>query len=125
MNGAAMNSMQRTLTALGQQEPDKVPLFLLTTMHGAKELELSIEEYFSRAENVVEGQMRLLQKYRGDCLYAFFHASIETDAWGGTTIFLPDGPPLCGAPVIAHSRDIDTLEPPSVMQSPGLGRNSA
>ena len=61
MNTTPMNSMQRVLTALGQQEPDRVPLVLLTTMHGAKELGLSIEEYFSRAENVIEGQMRLLK----------------------------------------------------------------
>ena len=33
-----MTSMQRVLTALGHREPDKVPLFLLTTMHGAKEM---------------------------------------------------------------------------------------
>jgi len=71
MNTSSMNSMQRTLTALGQKEPDQVPLFLLTTLHGAKELRLSIEDYFSSAEQVAEGQMRLLKKYRSDCLYAF------------------------------------------------------
>ena len=54
----AMNSMQRTLTTLGQQEPDRVPLFLLTSGHGAKEVGLSIEAYFSRAENVIDGQLR-------------------------------------------------------------------
>jgi uroporphyrinogen decarboxylase len=116
----AMTSMQRTLTALGQQEPDRVPLFLLTTLHGAKELGLTIEDYFARAEHVVEGQMRLLEKYRGDCLYPFYYASIEVEAWGGTTLFLPDGPPLCGAPVIRRPEDIDRLQPPSVMASPGL-----
>ena len=43
----AMNSMQRTLTALSQQEPDRVPLFLLTTTHGAKEVGLSIQDYYA------------------------------------------------------------------------------
>jgi len=122
MNAPAMNSMQRTLTALGQKEPDQVPLFLLTTLHGAKELNLSIEDYFSSAENVVEGQMRLLKKYRSDCLYAFFHASIETEAWGGSTIYLPDGPPLCGAPVIGKSQDIDTLQVPNIESSAPLAK---
>ena len=122
MNTIAMNSMQRTLTALGQQEPDRVPLFLLTTLHGSREVGLPIQEYFSRAENVIEGQMRLLRKYRGDCLYPFFYASIETEAWGGDTVFLPDGPPLCGAPVIQRPEDIDSLQPPSVADAAGLGR---
>lgn len=122
MSAQTMNPMQRTLTTLGQQEPDRVPLFLLTTLHGAKELGLSIEEYFSRAEYVAEGQMRLLQKYRGDCLYSFFYSSIEAEAWGGTTIYLPDGPPLCGAPVIRSPEDIDHLQPPKVMESSCLPR---
>ncbi len=117
-----MNSMQRTLTALGQQEPDRVPLFLLTTLHGAQELGMSIEKYYSRAEYVAEGQMRLLKKYRGDCLYSFFYASIETEAWGGTTHYLPDGPPLCGSPPLRSFKDIDRLAPPKVMESPSLVR---
>jgi uroporphyrinogen decarboxylase len=117
-----LNSMQRTLTTLGQQEPDRVPLFLLTTLHGAKELNLSIEEYFSRAEHVIDGQLRLLKKYRSDCLYGFFYASIETEAWGGSTIYLPDGPPLCGPPVIKRREDIDTLQAPTVASSKPLAR---
>ena len=118
----AMNSMQRTLTALSQQEPDRVPLFLLTTTHGAKEVGLSIQDYYARAENVIEGQMRLLKKYRSDCLYGFFHASIEVEAWGGSTIYLPDGPPLCGPPVLKHPEDVDLLEAPSVRDAPCLAR---
>jgi len=117
-----MNAMQRTLTALGQQEPDRVPLFLLTTEHGAKEVGLSIEEYYSRAGNVIEGQMRLLKKYRADCLYGFYYAAIEMEAWGGHTIFMPDGPPLCGSPIITRAEQIDTLIPPAIETAPGLQR---
>ena len=122
MNALTMNSMQRTLTALGQKEPDQVPLFLLTTMHGARELNLTIEDYFSSADYVAEGEMRLRQKYRSDCHYAFFYASIETEAWGGTTLYLPDGPPLCGAPVIQRPEDIDTLQAPDVASAAPLAK---
>ncbi len=47
-----MTSMNRVLTAIGQKEPDRVPLFLMLTMHGAKELDMSIKDYFSKSENV-------------------------------------------------------------------------
>jgi uroporphyrinogen decarboxylase len=117
-----MTSMQRVLTAMGQQEPDRVPLFLLTTLHGAKELGLSIRDYFSRVDNVVEGQMRLLAKYRSDCLYPFCYAAVELEAFGGSTIFIDDGPPNAGAPVIQRAEDIDRLESPRVAESPGLMR---
>ena len=88
-----MNSLQRVLTTLSHREPDRVPMFLLTTLHGAAELGLSIETYFSRAEHVVEGQMRLLARYGSDCLYSFFHAALEHEAWGGEVIFRPPSQP--------------------------------
>lgn len=117
-----MTSMQRVLMTMGQQEPDRVPLFLLTTMHGAKELGLSIREYFSRTEHVVEGQMRLLEKYRSDCLNPFHYAALEVEAFGGDTTFIEDGPPNAAAPVIRRSEDIDRLEPPRLAQASGLNR---
>jgi uroporphyrinogen decarboxylase len=117
-----MTSMQRVLMTMGQQEPDQVPLFLLTTLHGAKELGLSIREYFSRPEHVVEGQMRLLDKYRSDCLHPFHYASLEVEAFGGDTVFIEDGPPNAAAPVIRSSEDIDRLQPPRIAQASGLNR---
>jgi uroporphyrinogen decarboxylase len=117
-----MNSMQRVLTALSHKEPDRVPLFLLTALQGAKELGLSIEDYFSRADYVVEGQMRLLKKYRSDCLYPFFYVPLELEAWGGEVIFQPDCPPNTGAPIIHRPEDIDRLQPPRVADTPCLTR---
>lgn len=117
-----MTSMQRVLTTLSQREPDQVPLFLLTTLHGAKELGLSIRDYYARAENVAEGQLRLHAKYQGDCLYPFYYAAIEVEAFGGETIFIEDGPPNAGAPVLGRAEDIDRLSPPRVAESTGLLR---
>lgn len=109
-----MTSMERVLTSLSHQEPDRVPLFLLLTMHGAKELGLGIEEYFSNAANVIEGQLILQKKYKNDCYYPFFHASIEMEAFGGKVIYRADGPPNAGAPIINHVDEIYKLQPPKV-----------
>ncbi|MBF0192845.1 MAG: uroporphyrinogen decarboxylase family protein [Magnetococcales bacterium] len=112
-----MTAMQRVLTTLSHREADRVPLFLLTTMHGAKELGLTIEEYFSRAEPVIEGQMRLQHKYRSDCLYPFFYAPLEVEAFGAETLYCEDGPPNSGMPVIRALHDITALEPPIVSRT--------
>jgi len=117
-----MTSMERVLTALSHKEPDRVPLFLLLTMHGAKELGLSIRDYFSKAENVVEGQLRLCKKYRNDCLFPFFYAALEIEAFGGEVIFREDGPPNSGTPFIAEIEDIQHLVAPSVKESKILQR---
>lgn len=118
----AMTSVQRVLTALSHQEPDRVPLFLLLTMHGARELGLGIQAYFSAAENVVEGQLRLREKFGHDCLYAFFYAPIEVEAWGGEVVFTDDGPPNTGQPLIQSPEEITQLVPPEVRSTPCLGK---
>ena len=115
-----MNSLERVLTTLGHREPDRVPLFLLVTMHGAKELGLSIREYFSKAEHVVEGQLRMRKKYRNDCLYSFFYAPVEVEAWGADIIYVEDGPPNTGRPFLQNREDILRLVPPRIDQSPSL-----
>ncbi|MCF7936306.1 MAG: uroporphyrinogen decarboxylase family protein [Synergistales bacterium] len=122
MNRETMTPMERVMTTLQFREPDRVPLFLSLTMHGAKELGLSIEEYYAKAEHVVEGQLRMQAKYRHDCLIPFCYAAAETEAWGGTTIFRDDGPPNSGAPVITTPEMIPDLEPPCVEDSPSLQR---
>ena len=115
-----MTSLQRVLTTLGHREPDRVPLFLLVTMHGAKELGLSIREYFSKPDNVVAGQLRLRAKYRHDCLYGFFYAPLEIEAFGGEVIFREDGPPNSGEPIIRSLDRIRQLAPPKVEETPCL-----
>ena len=117
MKKIKMSSLERVLTTLGHNEPDRVPFFLLTTMHGAKELGLSIKEYFSNAENVVEGQLRMRAKYRDDCYNSLFYAAVEVEAWGGDVIYFEDGPPNAGVPIIRNIDDINRLEPPDIEKS--------
>ena len=115
-----MTSLERVLTTIGHREPDRVPLFLLLTMHGAKELGLGIKEYFSNGDNVVEGQMRMLEKYGHDCLYPFFYAPVEVEAWGGEVVYAEDGPPNSGEPFIGSPKKIASLTAPDVSATPCL-----
>ena len=115
-----MTSMERVLTALSFKEPDRVPFFLLLTMHGAKELGLSIKTYFSDPHHVANGQLLMQEKYGHDCFYAFYHAPIEIEAWGGEVIYREDGPPNSGEPFIKSKDQISGLAVPSVKDSPSL-----
>lgn len=116
----AMTSMQRMITALSHKEPDRVPFLLPTYLHGAKILGLSIKEYFSKAENVIEGSLRLHARYKPDAYFGFLYAPIEIEAWGGDVIFCDDGPPNSGQPFIKKSHDIMSLEPPKIVDSAEL-----
>ncbi len=116
------NSLNRVLTTIGHKEPDKIPLFLLLTMHGAKELHMSIKEYFSKAENVVKGQLLLQEKYNNDCINTTFYGAIDFEAWGGDVRFFEDGPPNSGKPLLKHKEDIKTLNIPIIEESECLNK---
>ncbi|MFC1673066.1 uroporphyrinogen decarboxylase family protein [Pseudomonadota bacterium] len=122
MTDMPLTSLQRVLTTLQQKEPDRVPFFLLLTIHGARELGMPIQEYFSKAENMVEGQLRMRKRYRHDCLYGFSYASAELEAFGGSTIFFDNGPPNAAAPILHSFEDIVALKPPRVQDHACLTR---
>lgn len=110
----AMTALQRVMTALEHKEPDRVPFLLPASLCMAKELGISIQEYFSKAEYVVEGQLRLGAKYRHDLVSGIFYGAIDYEAWGGEVIYYDDGPPNSGEPFIHTPEDILSLKPPSV-----------
>jgi uroporphyrinogen decarboxylase len=114
MKNLPMSSMERMLTTISHKEPDRVPIFLLLTMQGARELGMSIKEYFSKAENIVSGQLKLRAKYQNDCLLSFFYAAIEVEAFGADVIYIEDGPPNAGAPIIRNAEDINNLRVPDI-----------
>jgi uroporphyrinogen decarboxylase len=122
MSQTTMTSLERVLTTLGHNEADRVPFFLLVTMHGAKELGMPIQDYFSMPDNVVEGQLRLKEKYKHDCIYNFYYAPIEIEAWGGAVIYNDDGPPNSGAPFIKTTKDIENLIAPEIKNTPCLNK---
>lgn len=119
---ATLSCMERVVTALSHREPDRVPLFLPLTLHGAQELGLSLRAYYSRPEYVAEGQWRLRAKYGNDILFGFYHAPLEVEAWGGEVLYREDGPPNSGEPPLARLMDWSTLTPPRVAEAPGLQR---
>lgn len=119
---AKMTSAERLAVALARREPDRVPLVLPAVLHGARLLGLTVERYFSRAEHVVEGQLRLCTALGNDAVLGVLYACQELEAFGGETLFREDGPPNAGAPVLRAPEDIDRLEPPRIAECPTLVR---
>ncbi|MDT8285458.1 MAG: uroporphyrinogen decarboxylase family protein, partial [Thermovirgaceae bacterium] len=115
-----MNSMERVLSALSFKETDRVPLFLLLSFYGAKELGVSIKEYFKHPEWILEAQKRFRKKFSNDCFYGFLYAAAEIEAWGGEVVFAEDGPPNSGAPFLRIPEMTFSLEPPRIDESPSL-----
>lgn len=116
---------ERIFTALSHREADRVPYALTLTLHGAKALGMSLPEYFEKAEQVVEGQLRMQRRFGHDTLMGFLYAAVEYEAWGGEAIFVEDGPPNSGAPVFTRRDALDHLEVPRIEEAPGLQKTLA
>lgn len=118
----AMTAAGRVSAVLDGREPDRVPFFLLLTMHGARELGLGIREYYASPADVAEGQLRMRMRYGHDCLYSLSYAAAEHEAFGGETFFRDDGPPTAGPPIVRTAEEVFDLEPPRVPDCPSLVR---
>lgn len=117
-----MSSAERVSAALSHRVPDRVPLFLPMTMHGAVELGVPVGEYLQSADLVAWGQLRLREKYRDDVLYPFFYGAIEHEAFGGEVLFVDDGPPTPAGPLWPDPSAIGSFTPPDVRECPALVR---
>jgi uroporphyrinogen decarboxylase len=115
-----MTSFQRLSAVLRMEVPDRVPVVLVSTTHGAREVGLSLPEYFSRPRNVAEGQLRFAQRVGHDNVGAYYYAVREAEAFGAEAIIREEGPPNMGPPVLRSQAAIDTLEGPDPLTSPPL-----
>ncbi|MDK2808775.1 MAG: uroporphyrinogen decarboxylase [Clostridiales bacterium] len=115
-----VTSMERVRKTMNFCEPDRVPFFLLCTHYCAKLLDMPIEEYFSKPEHVVKGQLLLKNRYHNDCVNPFYSVGHEYAAFGGEIIFHKQGPPNAGEPIIKHLEDIERLQPPDIKSSKSL-----
>ncbi|MFP4382168.1 MAG: uroporphyrinogen decarboxylase family protein [Candidatus Sumerlaeia bacterium] len=120
MTQTITTSLERILKSLNHEEPDRVPLVMAPFLHAAREVGLSLTEYFKSAENLVEGQLRLREKYGLDAVSGFAYTAAEAEAWGTTIKFSDDGPPNSNEPAIQTPEDIMKRDVPCIEDCPPL-----
>lgn len=92
---------------------DRIPVFSIMLDQGAKELGLTLEEYYSKGEYVAQGQLRLREKYGYDNLWSLFYVGREAELLGCKRIlYATDGPPNVGEMILRSRDDIAKFEPP-------------
>ncbi len=115
-----MTSRERILATLSHKEPDRVPLILNPTMHPARDLGISLKEYFRSSELVAQGLITSREKFGTDAYIGFHYSPVEYEAFGGDVIFREDGPPNSGMPIINTGEAIDNLQAPRIHETPCL-----
>ncbi|MDC7234037.1 MAG: uroporphyrinogen decarboxylase family protein [Spirochaetales bacterium] len=105
------SARQRFGDLMSGQLPDRVPVVCNLLEQGAKEMGMSIKDYYSKGENVAYGQIRLIEKYGHDVAWAFHYTASDAEMLGSKkSIFPDDGPPNVGHLIIKSIEDIHKLK---------------
>jgi uroporphyrinogen decarboxylase len=117
-----MNPMQRLVAAINGEPADRIPVFCNLLDQGARELGMSLEEYYSRGEHVAESQLRMRERLGYDNVWSLFYVGKEAELLGCNKIlFASDGPPNVEHFVIQSHDDIEKLEvPDDILNHPGF-----
>lgn len=108
-----MTGMERFGALMAGQTPDRVPIVLNLPDQGAKELGVTLRDYYADGELVAEGQLKLREKYGFDTLLGMFYSALEAEIMGCRAIvYAGDGPPNVGHLVIRTPADILGLHLP-------------
>lgn len=92
---------------------DRIPVCCNLLDQGAKELGVSIREYYARPDLVAEGQLRLFAKYGSDVVWGTHYAGRDAEILGvDHMIFSESGPPNVGRMLIQEWSDIEKLRIP-------------
>lgn len=113
-----MNGMERLGALMSGRLPDRVPIVCNLLDQGARELDISLRDYYADGELVAYGQLKLRERYGYDTLLGMFYSALEAEIMGCRSIvYSDDGPPNVGHLVIRDPGDIDTLKVPEPFDS--------
>lgn len=117
-----ITGMDRLVAAISGKTCDRIPVFCNLIDQGAKELKMSIKEYFSRGEHIAEAQIKMREKYDYDNVWSLFYVGKEAELLGcKEIIYAEDGPPNVGEWVIKKYDDIEKLSvPENLSDHPGF-----
>lgn len=108
-----ITGMDRLVAAINGKTSDRIPVFCNLLDQGAKELGVSLKEYYLNGEHVAEAQLRMREKYGYDNVWSLFYVGKEAEVLGcGKIAFVNDGPPNVEDFVIKTYDDIEKLQVP-------------
>ena len=111
------NPMELFGALLSGTVPSRVPLSINLLDQGAVELQMTTEQYYSRAEHVVQGQTALQKKFKGDVLWGTHYIARQAEMLGSKrTVYPACGAPNVGRLVIQSYRDIESLRIPDDLE---------
>lgn len=117
-----MTPLERILQALSGKPVEPVPVVPVLLQQGARALGMPLKQYFGDPSRVAEGQLRLVDRFNADAVFAFPHVVQDTLPWGADLTFHDDGPPSVSKMVISRYEEIASLPDPDPTAHPYLAK---
>ncbi|KPA13926.1 uroporphyrinogen decarboxylase [Candidatus Magnetomorum sp. HK-1] len=112
-----MNSLERINAAVTFQKPDRVPVIAQVFGHSAILSGHSLGEFVKSGEIVARCQMKALDHYGYDAVFAIFDTCIEAEACGAKILYKDNLYPAVQTPALTSSSNLDAIDIPNPKQA--------
>jgi uroporphyrinogen decarboxylase len=110
--GRALNSLERIQSAVAFEKPDRAPVIAQVFGHAAAFSGVALGDYLRDGELLAKCQLKALEHYGYDAVFALMDASLETEAAGSKIEYLSDIYPHVKTHAVSPSTDLKNLSVP-------------
>jgi len=107
-----VNSFERVNAAIHLRESDRVPVMAQVFAHAGVLGGVSVDEYVRDGSTLARCQLKALDRYGYDAVFAVMDVGVETEAVGSTLDYRPNHYPVVGRYVLQDGGDLSTLTVP-------------
>jgi len=111
-----MNSIERIVSTLKFEKPDRVPVIAQVFGHAAAVAGMNLGEYIRDGEMLARGQIRALDRYGYDAVFALMDTYVETEAVGSVLTYFNNKYPIVKSYALSQDTDPDNLTFPDPYQ---------
>jgi len=112
-----MNSIERIRAATGFERPDRVPVIAQVFGHAAVLSGVSLRDYLRDGDLLARCQIKALQRYGYDTVFALMDTSVETEAVGSILTYPPDQYPHVKSYALSDAGNLEGLSLPDPQRS--------
>jgi len=107
-----MNSIDRIKAAVNFKTPDRVPVIAQVFGHAATLAGVSIGDYVRDGELLARCQIKALEHYGYDAVFALMDVDVETEAVGSVLTYLTNNYPIVKSHALSKGANPDSLSMP-------------
>ena len=112
-----MNSLERVVAAVGFQEPDRVPVIAQVFGHAAALAGVPLDKYIRDGELLARCQIKALERYGYDAVFALMDTSVEAEAAGTRLLYRDNMYPIVEQYALDDAQAVDALSLPDPHRS--------